>query len=236
MTNRVVLITGAGRGIGRATAEAFGALGDHVVLAARTEADLRATAEAVEAAGGTATVVPCDVTAEPHVKRLIETASGVSGMIDIVICNAGVAHVAPFIDTSLADWERTVRVSLTGSFLVCKHAVPRMQRGGQIFVIGSLASRRGFPNWSAYAAAKFGQRGFAECIREELRPRGIRVTTVLAGAVDTPLWGDLQGMWDRAQMLQPADVAAAIVHAAVQPPHVSTDEIVLGHLGGPLEG
>lgn len=234
MTRRVVLITGAGRGIGQATAEAFGAHGDHVVLAARTQPELETAAAAVYGAGGEATVVACDVTAEPHVKRLIETAAGISGTIDIVVCNAGGAVVAPFTEIALADWERTLRTTLTGTFLVCKHAVAHMRSGGQIFTLASIAGRSGFPSWSAYSAAKFGVLGFSEAIRAELRPRGIRVTAVIPGAVDTPLWDGIPGDWDRAKMLHPADVARAIVRAADEPPHVSIDEIVLGHVAGAL--
>ena len=234
MTKRVVMITGAGRGIGRATAEAFAQDGTHVVLAARSEAELRATAEAVHAAGAEATIVPCDVTAEPHVKRLVATAAGITGRIDIVVCNAGVAVVAPFTELTMTDWEQTLRVTLTGTFLVCKHAVSHMQGGGQLFTLGSIAGRSGFPNWSAYSAAKFGVLGFSEAIRAELRPCGIRVTAVIPGAVDTPLWDTIPGEWSRSNMLQPADVARAIVRAAAEPPHVSVDEIVLGHIAGTL--
>lgn len=234
MTRRVVLITGAGRGIGQATAEAFGAHGDHVVLAARTQPELETVAAAVHSAGGEATIAPCDVTAEPHVKRLIETAAGISGTIDIVVCNAGGAVVAPFAAIALADWERTLRTTLTGTFLVCKHAVAHLRSGGQIFTLASIAGRSGFPNWSAYSTAKFGVLGFSEAIRAELRPRGIRVTAVIPGAVDTPLWDVIPGEWDRAKMLHPADVARAIVRAADEPPHVSIDEIVLGHVAGAL--
>lgn len=234
MTRRVVLITGAGRGIGQATAEAFGAHGDHVVLAARTQPELETVAAAVHGAGGEATIVACDVTAEPHVKRLIETAAGISGTIEIVVCNAGGTVVAPFAEIALADWERTLRTTLTGTFLVCKHAVAHMRSGGQIFTMASIAGRSGFPNWSAYSAAKFGVLGFSESLRAELRPRGIRVTAVIPGAVDTPLWDGIPGEWDRAKMLHPADVARAIVRAADEPPHVSIDEIVLGHVTGAL--
>lgn len=234
MTRRVVLITGAGRGIGQATAEAFGARGDHVVLAARTQPELETAAAAVRSAGGEATIVACDVTAEPYVKRLIETAAGIGGTIDIVVCNAGGTVVAPFAEIALADWERTLRTTLTGTFLVCKHAIAQMRPGGQIFTMASIAGRSGFPNWSAYSAAKFGVLGFSEAIRAELRPRGIRVTAVIPGAVDTPLWDDIPGEWDRARMLHPADVARAIVRAAAEPPHVAIDEIVLGHVAGAL--
>ncbi len=234
MTERVVVITGAGRGIGRATAEAFAQHGTHVVVAARSQAELAATAEAVRAGGGEATSVPCDVTAEPHVKRLVMAAAGITGRIDIVVCNAGVAAVAPFTQLTMTDWEQTLRVTLTGTFLVCKHAVAHMQSGGQLFTLGSIAGRIGFPHWSAHSAAKFGVLGFSEAIRAELRQRGIRVTAVIPGAVNTPLWDTVPGVWSRANMLQPADVARAIVRAAAEPPHVSVDEIVLGHIAGVL--
>ena len=234
MTKRVVVVTGAGRGIGRATALAFAATGDHVVLAARSETELAAMADEVRAAGGAATVVPCDVTAEPHVRRMVATAAELQGKIDIVVCNAGVAVVAPFTTLSLADWEQSLRVTLTGTFLVCKHAVAQMQLGGHIFTLASIAGRTGFPNWSAYAAAKFGVLGFSESIRAELRPSGIKVTAVIPGAVDTPLWDSVPGEWNRSQMLQPTDIARAIVRAADEPPHVAIDEIVLGHVAGAL--
>lgn len=233
MTKRVVLITGAGRGIGRATAEAFGGRGDHIVLAARSSDELEATAAAVQAAGGTATVVRCDVTAEPHVARLVQTGASI-GALDIVVCNAGSAVVAPFETLSLGDWERTLRTTLTGTFLLAKHAAAHMPRGGVLFVLGSIAGRSGIASWSAYSAAKFGVLGFAQAIREELRERGIKVTSVIPGAVDTPLWDAIPGQWNRANMLQPEDVARAIVQAADEPAHVSIDEIALGHVVGRL--
>jgi 3-oxoacyl-[acyl-carrier protein] reductase len=233
-SQRTILITGAGRGIGRATALAFARGGDHVVLAARSEADLGATADAARAAGGAATIVPCDVTAEPHVRRLVDTAAARSGAIDVVVCNAGSAVVAPFAEIALHDWEQTLRTTLTGTFLVCKHAQSHMREGGHIFTLASIAGRSGFPNWSAYSAAKFGVLGFTEAIRAELRPRGIRVTAVIPGAVDTGLWDAIPGEWNRANMLQPDDVARAIVRAADEPPHVSIDEIVIGHVAGKL--
>lgn len=231
---RIVVVTGAGRGIGRAVAEAFGAQGDHVVLAARTAAEIEAVADAIVTAGGQATAVACDITAEPHVRRLIDTAGQVNGKIDIVVANAGVARIQPFMEQSLADWEATLRVTLTGAFLVCKHAVPHLQVGGQIFTIGSIASKTAFPNWAAYSAAKFGLLGFTNAMREELRPRGIRVTSVLSGAVDTALWDEVPGQWNRTNMLQPSDVARAILRVADEPAHISVDEVVLGHQAGAL--
>lgn len=234
MAKRSVVISGAGRGIGRATALAFGAAGDDVVLVARSADEVAQVAAAVERVGGTALAYPCDVTDEAQVRALIAAAVERTGRIDVVVCGAGGAVVAPFEQLSLEQWERTVRVSLTGTFLLCREAVRHMRRGGHLFTIASIAGRSGFPTWSAYSAAKFGVIGFSQAIREELRPRGIRVTTVIPGAVDTPLWAGIPGEWNRAAMLQPEDVARAILRAADEPAHVSIDEVVIGHIVGKL--
>ena len=234
MSGRVVVVTGAGRGIGAAVAEAFGALGDHVVVASRTGTDLEGVAAAVRAAGGEATPVAVDVRDEAAVTGLMGVAAALTGRIDVVVCSAGVARVAPFLQLSVADWEETVASTLTGTFLTCRAAVPHMEAGGRLVVLSSIAGRSGFPEWSAYSAAKFGVLGFAEAIRAELRPSRIRVTAVIPGAVDTSLWNDVPGEWNRESMLQPADVARAIVRLVEDPDYLSTDEVALGHIAGAL--
>ena len=98
----------------------------------------------------------------------------------------------------------------------------------------TVAARQAFPGWSAYVAAKHGLLGFTGAIREELRPRGIRVTAVLPAATDTALWDALPGEWDRANMLRPEDVAGAIAQLASQPAYMATEEIVVGHVAGRL--
>lgn len=231
---RVMLIVGASRGIGRATALALAAPDTHLVLAARSAADLTAVAADVRAAGAAATTVPCDISAEPHVRRLVDTAAAISGRIDMLVNSAGIAVVAPFTELSLADWETTLRTNLTAVFLVCKHAAPLMPDGGLIVNVASVAGRQGFPNWSAYSAAKFGLIGFSNAIREELRPRGVRVTSVLPAATDTTLWDSLSGEWNRANMLRVEDVGRAIAQLAAQPPYVATEELVIGHVAGRL--
>jgi NAD(P)-dependent dehydrogenase (short-subunit alcohol dehydrogenase family) len=232
---RLVVVTGAGSGIGRATAIAFGRLGDRLVLAGRRADVLSQTVVEIEARGGTALAVPGDVTRQADVRALMERAAERGdGRIDVVVCAAGVARVGPFTELSVDDFEQTVRSTLTGTFLACKEAVAHMGPGGRLIVLSSIAGRSGFPEWSAYSAAKFGVLGFAEAIRGELRSRGIRVTAIIPGAVDTPLWRDVPGEWDRSNMLQPDDVARAIVRVADEPEHVSTDEVLLGHIAGAL--
>ncbi len=231
---KTVVITGAGRGIGRATARAFAAEGATVVVASRTAAELQSLVAEIAAAGGRAVAVPCDIGAEPDVIQLMAQASALHGQIDVLVCAAGVAAIAPFEQLALADWERTLQVGLTGTFLCCKHASPHMAAGGLIVALGSIAGRSGFPHWSAYSAAKFGLIGFTQAIREELRPRGIRVSSIIAAAVDTPLWDAVPGEWNRANMLQPAEVAQTILHVASTPPHIQMDEVMVGHVVGKL--
>jgi NAD(P)-dependent dehydrogenase (short-subunit alcohol dehydrogenase family) len=231
---QVILVVGASRGIGRATALALASTDRHLVLAARDQLALEQVAAEAQARGAAATAVPCDITAEPHVRRLIETAAGVTGSIDILVNSAGGAVVAPFETVSLADWEATLRVGLTGTFLACKHAAGHMRPGGLIVNVASVAARQAFPNWAVYSAAKHGVLGFSSAIREELRPRGIRVTVVLPAATDTALWDAIPGEWNRANMLQADDVARAIAQLVLQPPHVTTEELVIGHVAGRL--
>jgi NAD(P)-dependent dehydrogenase (short-subunit alcohol dehydrogenase family) len=230
----VIVIVGASRGIGRATALALAGAGRHLVLAARDEAALAEVASEARARGAIAMAAPCDITAEPHVRRLIETAAAATGQIDMLINSAGGAVVAPFEALSLADWETTLRVGLTGAFLACKHTAGHMRPGSLIVNVASVAARQAFPKWAAYSAAKHGLLGFSNAIREELRPRGIRVTVVLPAATDTALWDAIPGEWNRANMLQAEDVARAIVQLAAQPPHVTTEELVIGHVAGRL--
>jgi 3-oxoacyl-[acyl-carrier protein] reductase len=230
----VIVIVGASRGIGRATALALAVAGRHLALAARDGAALEVVAAEVRARGAEATVVPCDITAEPHVRRLIETAAGVTGQIDLLVNSAGGAVVTPFEALTLADWETTLRVGLTGAFLACKHAAGHMRPGALIVNVASVAARQAFPNWAAYSAAKHGLLGFSNAIREELRPRGVRVTVVLPAATDTALWDAIPGEWNRANMLHPNDVARAIAQLAAQPPYVTVEELVIGHVAGRL--
>jgi NAD(P)-dependent dehydrogenase (short-subunit alcohol dehydrogenase family) len=231
---QVVVIVGASRGIGRALALALARPGRRLVLAARGGGALEAAAAAARERGAEAMGVPCDVTAEPHVRRLAEAAAGAEGRIDMLINSAGAAVVAPFEQLTLADWEATLRVGLTGAFLACKHAAGHMRAGGLIVNVASVAARQAFPNWSAYAAAKHGLLGFSNAIREELRPRGIRVTVVLPAATDTALWDSIPGEWNRANMLRAEDVAQAIAQLADQPAYMATEELVVGHVAGRL--
>lgn len=232
--SQTILIIGASRGIGRATALALAQPGAHLTLAARDGDALADVAAQVRAAGAEATAVPGDISAEPHVRQLVELAAVVSGCIDILVNSAGSALVRPIDELTLADWEGSLRVGLTGAFLACKYATAHMVAGGLIVNVASVAARQGFPGWSAYCATKAGLLGFSNALREELRPRGVRVAVVLPAATDTALWDTIPGEWNRANMLQPEDVARAIAQLVDQPPYATVEELVIGHIAGRL--
>lgn len=232
--SKTIVITGAGRGIGRAVALEFAKSNARIVLSSRTAAELEKVAADVVAAGGHPLAVSCDVGVESEVRALMTAAVEFGGVIDVLVCAAGVARIAPFDELSLADWELTLRTNLTGTFLACRDAVNHMSAGSTMILLSSIAGRTGFPTWSAYSAAKFGVMGFAQAIREEVRSRGIRVTALVSAAVDTPLWDDVPGSWSRERMLQPEEVARTIVQIAEQPTHIQLDEVVIGHMAGRL--
>jgi NAD(P)-dependent dehydrogenase (short-subunit alcohol dehydrogenase family) len=232
--DRVIVITGASRGIGRATALALAQPGHHLVLVGRAADTLAPVAEAARAAGAQATVAPCDMGDEAAVRRLMADSAAHTGQIDVLVNNAGLAVVQPFAELTLAEWEDTLRASLTGTFLACKHAAAALPGGGLIVNVSSVAARQAFPGWSAYCAAKAGMVGFSNALREELRERRVRVSVVFPAATDTALWDAIPGEWNRANMIQPEDVGRAIAHLVAQPPDVTIEELSVGHVIGRL--
>jgi len=188
---RVAIVTGAGRGIGRATAEAIARAGAHVVLAARTRPQLEAVSEAIHQQGGTATITTIDVGQSADVDRLFTTAERV-GPPTALVCAAAVLHKVPFDETSPQTWEETLRINLTGMFFCCKAAFAPMRRagGGRIVNLASLSGLYGtekFPGLAAYNVSKYGVVGLTEAIAVEGRPHGITAICVSPGAVDTQM-------------------------------------------------
>ena len=191
LQGRVAIVTGAGRGIGRATAEAIARAGAHVVLAARTRPQLEAVSEAIHQQGGTATITTIDVGQSADVDRLFTTAERV-GPPTALVCAAAVLHKVPFDETSPQTWEETLRINLTGMFFCCKAAFAPMRRagGGRIVNLASLSGLYGtekFPGLAAYNVSKYGVVGLTEAIAVEGRPHGITAICVSPGAVDTQM-------------------------------------------------
>ena len=227
--DKVALITGASRGIGRATALALAKGGYRLSLAARRAAALEAAAREAREAGAEALAVPADVADEAAVQALVTATTERFGRIDALVNAAGYGRFAPIETSDSADWHATLAVNLTGTFFCCKHVVPLMlaQGSGQIVNVLSIAAKEPFPNSTAYCASKFGAYGLTLALAAEVRRRGIRVTALLPGSVDTPFWDEAGGSLDRAQMLRPEAVGETIRAILDQPEGMCTDELVL---------
>jgi NAD(P)-dependent dehydrogenase (short-subunit alcohol dehydrogenase family) len=191
LAGRVAVVTGASRGIGRATALAVAREGAHAVVAARDAAGLDATAAAIREAGGRATAAPTDVANAGEVDKLFGIASGIGPPVALV-CAAATLDREPFDEISLASWEHTVSVNLTGVFNCCRAAFTMMRSAGEGRIV-NIASLSGvyatekFPGLVAYNTSKYGVIGLTEGIAVEGKPFGISAISVSPGAVDTEM-------------------------------------------------
>lgn len=236
LLGQVAVVTGAGRGIGHATATALAREGVTVVLAARTRQQLAATAAEIRETGGAALAIPTDVTQDAAVEAMVEQAIAELGRLDILVTAAGVASFGPVSGTKPADWDGMLAVNLRAVMVTCRAVLPIMirQRRGTIINVASVAAQRAIPGAAVYTATKAGVVGFSRVLAEELRSEGIRVGVLVPGAVDTPLWDAIPGSPDRSRMLRPADVARAAVLMASLPPGAALEELTLLPQGGIL--
>ncbi|MFS8806801.1 SDR family oxidoreductase [Synechococcus sp. R6-10] len=210
------LITGASRGIGRAVALALARQGIAVALVARSQPDLLAVQAQIQDQGGKAAVFPMDLADLAALPQQLQALLDRFGVCDVLVNNAGMAHVGPLVTLPLSDWQRVIDLNLTAAFLCAQAVLPgmRRQRCGTIVNVISIAGKRAFPNWGAYCASKFGLMGFSQALAEEERQHGIRVTSLCPGAVDTSLWdtGTVGVNFDRSKMLSPEWVADLITY------------------------
>lgn len=236
LQGQVALVTGAGRGIGRAVALGLAGEGAAVALAARSRAELAALAAEIRDAGGQALAVPTDVSQDAAVEALVEEVVGTLGRLDVLVTAAGVASFGPVAAAKPGDWDAMLAVNLRAVMVCCRAAVGAMlrQRRGTILNIASVAATRPIAGAAAYAAGKAGVVAFSRVLAEEVRAAGIRVGVLLPGAVDTPLWDAVPNPPDRRRMLTPQDVARAVVLMATLPPGAALEELTLLPAGGIL--
>ncbi|RZK39357.1 MAG: SDR family NAD(P)-dependent oxidoreductase [Hymenobacter sp.] len=224
LTNQVALITGASRGIGRATALLLALQGAKVALVARSDNELNDLAAKTQ---GLALVA--DITDEADARHVVEETIRHFGRLDILICNAGVGSFNELENFSLEEWERLFATNVRGTFLPCKYAVPhfKAQKKGHIIGITSDVARRTFPNGTAYGASKYAQDALLGSLRKEVRPHGIKVSAIYPGLVDTYFNGQPGGEATAHTHLRPQDVAQAVRYVLEAPPHVVVDELML---------
>ena len=221
LKEQVAIVTGAGRGIGRATALALAQEGASVVLAARSVGEIESVAAEIRqrcAAGGADRVlaIACDVTSEREVAAMTTDALNAYGRIDVLVNNAGYSKQCPIADLSVEELRRALEVNLVGTFLCCQAVLPTMKRlgSGRIINVVSGAGKRGSLRRGAYAAAKFGVIGFSQCLQLEVKADGISVCCVCPGPVDTLMRAVNNPGEDPRTLLPPEEITAAIVFTA----------------------
>lgn len=220
--DQIAVVTGAGRGIGRAIAVELGKLGARVVLAARGREELEQTAKII---GPTASVMPTDVRKKEEIERLFEHA----GAVDILVNAAGLGIFGPVVDFKDEDFDVLIETNLRGIFLAGRCVLPSMieRKKGHIINIASIAGKVGSANRAVYCASKFGVVGFTESLAEEVRQHGIRVSLICPGSTDTRFSPAETSGKARERMLRPEDVAHAVRAIVTQEPNSFISEIVI---------
>lgn len=228
LEGKVVVVTGAGRGIGKAVASALAKSGCRVVLSARTAAQLEEVRRDIELSGGVATAVPGDLTRDDALDTLAAESRRAYGEVDILINNAGWGRRAPVVKINAEDLDQTVRLNLRAPILLAQRLLPDMiaKNEGAVINIGSVSGKTGEANGAVYSATKFGLIGFTQSLYEEVREHRIKVCVILPGFVDTPLIPPTRQL-DRSKMIQADDVAQAVLYVLTSPPTSCPVEITI---------
>ena len=227
LREKVVIVTGAGRGAGRAIALALGREGARLVLASRTESELNAVREEVKALGAEAISVPTDVSDPKQIEDMAQETLSAFGTVDVIVNNAGwCPPLRPVQDTTVEDWDRAMNVDARGTFLVTKAFLPTLlaKHSGHVINIATL-SRRGVANASAYCASKAAVIALGESLLAEVASLGIRVTNILAGTMNTKMrWNDNPD-FPRETVIEPEDLAQAVVSVLKMNDYVLIEEM-----------
>ncbi len=233
LKGKVVLVTGAGSGLGEATAQAFARQGCSVVCVDVNEQAAQRTRDTVSASDVPSLAIGCDVADAEAVDAAVQQTVERLGRLDAVVNCAAIDHTLSVEDMSVDQWDQVIGVNLRGPFLFAKAALPvmREQRGGHIINVASTAATRAWANASAYHASKWGLVGFGRGLGVEGRPYGIRVTTVIPGGMRTHFFDRFadQGipMPEEENLQSPANVADAIVFAARMPAESVMQEMIV---------
>jgi len=235
---RRALITGASRGIGKATTLALAQAGFDVALVSRSLETLRPVLDELQDSGVTARAYPLDLAQLEGIQATFADIVADFGTPTVMINSAGMGYTGPLATMPLDHWRQVIDLNLTSVLLCIQAVLPAMRAigGGTIVNLASIAAKSAFPDWGAYTVSKAGLVALTRVLAAEEQPHGIRVVTVSPGAVNTPLWDTdtVHADFDRSQMLTPEMVAETILHTVLLPTQAVIEDITLMPSGGAL--
>lgn len=228
LSGKVALVTGGGSGIGRGIALALGRSAVKVSIMGRRESPLQRTAEEIAASGGTAHLIPGDVSRQEDVRRAVDSTANTLGPVDILVNNAGIGGGSAIHEHRVEEWDQILAVNLRGPFLMARAVVPQMRRRrqGHIVNISSESGLEYYPGNGAYGISKHALNTLGELIQRENQDFGIRVDTICPGMVVTEMTENSRGL-DREKCLYPEDIAELVLWLLTRRPNVKIGRPVL---------
>lgn len=239
LMDKVAIVTGASTGIGKAISVAYAREGAKVVLAARRREKLQALADEITGSGGSALIVPTDVTSEEQVIGLFQTTVKELGRVDIVVNNAGTAVGKPTDQLTLEEWKKVIDCNLTGAFLCSREAFKLMkpQRSGRILNIGSISAKRPRPNSAPYTSSKYALEGLTHSLAVDGREHGIAVSVLQPGNVISDIWGNaLEYVKAKEGVMTAEDLARIALLMVTLPPDVNLYQALVLPMTQPFLG
>lgn len=214
LQDKVVIVTGAGRGLGKAIALTLAKEKPKLALLARTQSELESTAASVKAFGAEVLVLPTDLRKPEQITSAVKKVLETYGTLDVLINNAGFSpQLRPIVETRLEDWDHVLELNARAPFLLSQACLPTMieKRSGHILNVVTAAVDLAFPTIGSYRASKAALRAFAECMREEVKAFGIKVTNILPEPLDTPMRWEATPDFPKEQVIPPEEVAEIVL-------------------------
>lgn len=229
LEGRVAVVTGSNSGIGLAIARNLSRQKVKVALVARRRVKLEEAKALLESEGGEAEIFAADITCADEVEKMAGDIYRHFGRVDILVNNAGLGIFKNVEDLEISEWKKVIDVVLNGTFYCTHYLLPYIYQNktGHVVNITSLWAKKDCPTCSAYTAAKHGQKGFTESLREEARKYNVKVTNIMPGTVDSPFFSRVKWDHDFSRALQPEDVAQMVLHVLQYPERAVVEEVIL---------
>lgn len=229
LKNKVALVTGASRGIGRCISLALAKAHAHVVLAARNKEKLNKVKKEIISMDSTATVIPTDIADRAAILSLFHSIREKLHRLDFLVNNAGYGIWGKLIDLSIEDFDRIMKINLRGTYICCQEAMKIMisARSGYIINISSAQGFKAYAEQSAYAASKHGVMGFTKSLAAEAQEYNIRVSAILSGAVDTDMITEARPNLDRSVLIHPEDIAKTVLYMLSLSDRAMVDQVYI---------